>query len=440
MQNAIVKLAMDNAGVNHMQRIQSLHNRLANIPARSATLGSNYPSAHFHQPATDPSQLYGPHQLRDAVDSYFDAPKPGSFRPIIHSHGNAFPRSNPTLDSLRSGLELRAAASVSAVKEAVRARSASPSLPNPEAPKLVMRAPSGTTLPPRLQRLQAMQAWAHPQPPVPHMDIPAFSTRESSSRPLVHQHAMSFPQPLTTPQYTTPLQRRPIEPVLVDGISSSSQSGIQPATSTAFPMPQPSPKLRSRASDKQSHLSSIIINKEPVAPAPATAPLARPRGKHQKRRSAETSSPKTRPTPETPVKQLPNTSSPMVSTPSTAPTSSDKASAAGSPQQPGQPVNAPAKSKSKGNYWKNIKAKKKALTKKQEDTPALSIAPSNPRPPKPLPPIPPATNSPLTQISPAQPLGGTPEGGATTGGTNKKRKYYKKSKPTKPSTSTSAGS
>ncbi|KAF8596126.1 hypothetical protein BDV93DRAFT_548520 [Ceratobasidium sp. AG-I] len=443
VQNAIVKLAIDNAGVNHMKRIQSLHNRLANIPSRSATLGPNYPAGHFHKLATDPLQSYGAHQLRDAVNNYFDAPRLGSFQPIIHSHGNAFPRSNPALDSLRSGLELRAAASVSAVEEAVRARSASPSLPNQEAHKLGMRAISGSTLPPRLQRLQAMQAWTHSQAPAPYLDTPAFPKRGPTSRPPVRQHVTSSSQPSRVPQPTAPLQARHIEHLPpVDDVPSSSQRGVPPETSAAPPVPQTSTEPQPRPSDKQSHLSNIVVEKGPVPPAPMTAPLARPRGRHQKRRSAEASPPKTRTAPRTPTKQPPNTSSPTISTTSTVPASWEKASTVGSPQQPGQPGQPGdtfAKSRSKANYWKDIKARRKASPKKQAPTPALPSAPPNPPPSKPLPPNPPSTNPPPTQVSPAQPLEKAPAGGVTTGGANKRRKYYKKSKPTKPSTSTSAG-
>ncbi|KAF8749692.1 hypothetical protein RHS01_09892 [Rhizoctonia solani] len=152
---------------------------------------------------------------------------------------------NPTLESLRSGLELRAAASASAIEEAVRARSARPAL------RLKMgmgQAPAQILAPIPTPRLEI------PSLPSPRLDIPALQQRRSPyesplrSAPPV---ANLYPAPLMRPTgstgscYGTSARnnsgrykrqtQRSAEAVL----SNSEDSKLAPVVAAPIPSPEP---------------------------------------------------------------------------------------------------------------------------------------------------------------------------------------------------------
>ncbi|KAG8780906.1 hypothetical protein FRC12_022460 [Ceratobasidium sp. 428] len=174
VQNVIVKLAMDNAELGHAQRMQEMQNKFSTKPL-SAGLVPRYPvhpQLQLKQPLEYP-QYFRTSQMQASINAYFDPPTTHTLRSKSQMQQPTYPKSNPALDSLRSGLEKRVAASASAVEEAVRARSASPSLPPPITRSGSTRSVSNPVLPPRLQRLQAARAWTAPKIALSHSS-PAF--------------------------------------------------------------------------------------------------------------------------------------------------------------------------------------------------------------------------------------------------------------------------
>ncbi|QRW23893.1 WNK lysine deficient protein kinase 2 [Rhizoctonia solani] len=304
VQHAIVKLALDNAGAVHSQRAMQARPKRPAAPIRTGSMTGIYPTMNqpFTRRSLDSEHYRDSNPLRVLQSQYSTtAPRPSHIHNLpVYPHLSA----NPTLESLRSGLELRAAASASAIEEAVRARSASPGVTPQDGHGPGSRSNPGFILPPRLQRLQSVHPRTTapiptprleiPSLPSPRLDIPALQQRRSPyesplrSAPPV---ANLYPAPFNAPQYPVMTRQFPIIPL----VQAS-------AYSEALRLP------RGAAIFNRAHLTSIFDNK-PVPPAPATAPLPRNNSGRYKL-AAPIPSPEPIASAETPTTQS-STSSPM---------------------------------------------------------------------------------------------------------------------------------
>ncbi|KAG8737888.1 hypothetical protein FRC10_007559 [Ceratobasidium sp. 414] len=438
VQSAIVKLAMDNAGLGRVQRMQAMQTKLSTTPPPSAGLVARYP-VHSHRQQIQPldyPQHSRTNQMQASINAYFNSPTVHVV--CSHSQHGAHTKSNPTLDSLRSGLEKRIAASASAIEEAVRARSASPSLPNQTARSVNARSlpGPGPVLPPRLQRLHAMRAWTSPQLSLAQLEIPAFSQQPSSALPPALPRLPTSPMPSPV----APQQLATVPPSLPEPSSDNStkQSPPLPATkssASSVPLPQPGilpPASTDTKKERPPHLHGIVVGQTPVPPAPATAPLARSkRGKPDKRRSADGVSSKKHAGPSASKANPSGASSAKSNAPVIV-----KESATPNPSQPsGSGGSPPAKPKPRGKHPnRHPKSKKGVNPGKQATTPTPPGSAPAPVPVAPMP-LPHPSSVPTNHVSPPP---GTQENTVATKPARKKR-YYKKSKTNKPG-STSTGS
>ncbi|CAE6423664.1 unnamed protein product, partial [Rhizoctonia solani] len=302
VQHALVKLAMDNAEVAHSRRALQTRPKRPAAPMRAGSMTAAYPT--MNQPfsrhsldAERPRELNTPHTL---PNQYLNV-TPRAYRTPnlpIYPH----PPANLTLESLRSGLELRAAASASAVEEAVRARSASPSFPPQDGLMPPPRPSPGFVLPPRLQRLHsAHPSRATPSLPTPRLEIPTLPTprldiaslqqrRPSYDSPLQPPSpaATLYPGTFNVPQYHMLPRQYPTSP-LTQARSQAVSNASTPKLEQIALAPRVSNVPEASTSSNRGQLANIVIDTRPVAPAPATAPLSRNHGerKRQTRRSAE---------------------------------------------------------------------------------------------------------------------------------------------------------
>jgi hypothetical protein len=454
VQNAIVKLAIDNAGSNRTQRIQSIQNKLSTVQPRTAAVApkpaSRYPAHARMQPkALNPVQSYVPNRLEASINAYFDPP----FRSDSYVKSSAYLKPHTTLDYLRSGLEQRIAASASAVEEAVRARSASPSLPNQAGHKFGVRLVSGNVLPPRLQRLQAMEQWTTPHPSQVQSDTAPFSQHRLLAQPPAYQPVL---HPITTVP-SSPVAPKPLaapKPCPTKPLPSVDNTAKQPPPPAVCPKPveaspsssrsqvlQPSTSAASCAKRTQPNRPTGVAAPDkppvPVAPTPAPAPLARSRGnKRQRRRPADSSLPKNGAGSATSIANPPNISSSTQPTIPPAQLSKQQVPVIPASSQQSGPSGTPsAKPNLKGRYPNRSARSKRNGAAGPKDTSAPAPVPT----PAPVPAPSPAP-PPLSFQTNNQPLTSTQETCTAAKGANKKKRYFKKSKPNKPSISTTTGS
>ncbi|KAF8747679.1 hypothetical protein RHS02_00035, partial [Rhizoctonia solani] len=302
VQHAIVRLALDNAGAVHSQRAMQARSKRPAAPMRTGSMTGIYPTMNqsFTRRSLDSEHYRDSNPLRALQSQYSTtAPRPSHIHNLpVYPHLSA----NPTLESLRSGLELRAAASASAIEEAVRARSASPGVTPQDGHGPGSRSNPGFILPPRLQRLQSVHLRTTapiptprleiPSLPSPRLDIPALQQRRSPyesplrSAPPV---ANLYPAPFNAPQYPVMTRQFPITP-LVQGRSHVAPSIYTSQMDQLAHTPRHSASPEALPSSNRAHLTSIVVDNKPVPPAPATAPLPRNnsgRYKRQTQRSAE---------------------------------------------------------------------------------------------------------------------------------------------------------
>ncbi|CUA74815.1 hypothetical protein RSOLAG22IIIB_11512 [Rhizoctonia solani] len=298
VQHAIVKLALDNAEAAQSRRTLQTRAKRPAAPVRAGSVMAAYPPANqaFMRHSFDSERLRDlkpphtlPNQYLGLTSRAYRAPNLA-----VYPHTPT----NLALESLRSGLELRAAASVSAVEEAVRARSASPSFPLQDGQPLAPRPNLGFVLPPRLQRLQSMHPRATPSLPTPHLEIPTLpsprldiptlqqrrSSYESPRQPASPTVTL-YPGTLSIPPYSVlPRQHRTAPLVHERNLLVPNVGAPQVEKATIVSRaPEASKSLN------KSQLPNIVVDNKPVPPAPATAPLSRNHGENrrQTRRSAE---------------------------------------------------------------------------------------------------------------------------------------------------------
>ncbi|KAG8698625.1 hypothetical protein FRC11_014292, partial [Ceratobasidium sp. 423] len=299
VQNAIVKLAMDNAEAVHSQRtLQTRSNRPA-APTRAASTTTAYPTAQPPRRSLDSERPRDPSPLHTLQNQYLAAPSRAYRTPTLPLYPH--PPTNLALESLRSGLELRAAASASAVEEAVRARSASPNIPPQDGHVLGSRPNPAFALPPRLQRLQGINPRATPVPtprleiptlPTLRLDIPPFQQRRSPyESPLQPTSPAStlYPGAFNVPQYPGLVRQYPTTPLVQERSHVASNVGT-PKLEQVAPALRYSSVSEASTSSNRGRLTNIVVDNKPIIPpAPATAPLSRNHGerKRQTRRSAE---------------------------------------------------------------------------------------------------------------------------------------------------------
>ncbi|KAG9122523.1 hypothetical protein FRC07_001057 [Ceratobasidium sp. 392] len=447
VQSAIVRLAMDNAEISHAQRMQELQSKFLARPPLSAGLVPRYPTHPHLQPqlSLDYPQYSRTSQMQASINAYFDPPTIHVLRSKSQSQHTGYPKSNPALDSLRSGLEKRVAASASAIEEAVRARSASPSLPQ-AARVIAGRSVSGPVLPPRLQRLQAARAWTPPKLSLPQLEIPPFSrgppSAQTSAGPLVP--ASPVPSPALPQQLTTFLTPSVSESPK-DSVAKQPPPPLVAAGSASPPRPtNPVPSSGLSAEPKKTkptHLPDIAIDQTPVPVAPATAPLTRSkRNKHHKRRSADGASSKNHAEPSTPAVGSSNTAPRKAATPVVE---SLKEPATPNPSQPSASASSPTtKPRPRGRHSNRYsKFKKGTQAGKQNALSIPSGSSSAPAPAPPSPPPPPPASAPIPVPAPTADTPSPPIAQENTTITKpfRKKKYYKKSRTNKPG-STSTGS
>ncbi|KAG9119403.1 hypothetical protein FRC07_005584 [Ceratobasidium sp. 392] len=445
VQSAIVRLAMDNAEISHAQRMQELQSKFLARPPLSAGLVPRYPTYPHLQPkqSLDYPQYSRTSQMQASINAYFDPPTTHVLQSKSQSQHASYLKSNPALDSLRSGLEKRVAASASAVEEAVRARSASPSLPQ-AARVIAGRSVSGPVLPPRLQRLQAARAWTPPKLSLAQLEIPPFSQGPSSaqtSRPLLSISPVASP---VLPQRLVAISTPSVSDSLKDNIAKQPPLLLVAAAPTSPPRPTnpvPSPGLSAeRKKTKSTHLPDIVIDQTPVPVAPATAPLTRSkRNKHHKRRSADGASSKNHAEPSTPAVGLSNTAPGKAATPVVE---SLKEPATPNPSQPSASASSPTtKPRPRGRHSNRYSKFKKGPQSEKQNVPSTPDSNSAPASaPAPAPPPPPAS-APIPALAPTADTPSPPiaQENTTTTKPFRKKKYYRKSKTNKPG-STSAGS
>lgn len=421
VQCAIVRLALDNAGTSHKPHVSEVYQK-PRIPPSYPVPTPNPPIRNQlpQRQSSDMHHLYEPSQLRALTNSYFSGPG----RSFPGPNSRVYPRANHALDTLRSGLELRAAASASAVEEAVRARSASPSLSNQDATHaLGIRSASGFVLPPRLQRLQGMNPRTSPQRSLGRLDMPVKLQQPGplSSIPFVPTQSGSiYSRAPGIPQQPA-LSRSHLPDPMPKGRSSldssfrSLESGRAMSRSEASRIDTP---LRSKT-----QLPNIIVGSGPVSPAPATAPMTQVgEQKYQPRRSTEAASNKPKPFRSKTDPDSASAKSASIASASTgatpAPVLPDQERSRGpSTSQPSQSTNSSPQSKGKGRNHRRYYKKKPAPEVKDS---SKSVAPA----PAPAPAPPPAPPR-----SPAAQPEATPTAANNAPGSKKKTKRYKKSKP-----------
>ncbi|CAE6459671.1 unnamed protein product [Rhizoctonia solani] len=300
VQNAIVKLALDNAEAALSRRpLQMRPNRPAapvrTVSRMTARPTANQPPLRHSLDSERPRDLNQPHT---PPNRYLAATSRAYRTPTLPLYPHL--PTNLALESLRSGLELRAAASASAVEEAVRARSASPNIPPQDVHALSSRPNPGFVLPPRLQRLQGINPRTTPlptprleipAPPSPRLDIHQFQQRRSPYESPLHSASPAstlYPGAFNVPQYPTLARQYPGAP-LVQERNHVALNVSTPNLEQAAPVPKYSTVSEASTSSNRGQLTNIVVDNKPVPPAPATAPLSRNHGerKRQTRRSAE---------------------------------------------------------------------------------------------------------------------------------------------------------
>ncbi|CAE6456947.1 unnamed protein product [Rhizoctonia solani] len=291
VQNAILRLTLDNAEAAHSQRaIQARPRRLV-TPVRGGSMTGAYPTMNqpFSRQSLDFERPRSLNSIHALPNQYLATIPHGSLAANLPGYHHL--PANFALESLRSGLELRAAASATAVEEAVRARSASPSITPQDAHASSSRPNPGFILPPRLQRLQSIHSRTSTPVPNPRLDIPVLQQRQPSYESPLRSAppVMSlYPGVFNVPQYPVPASQFPIIP-LVQGRSPITSNVCTPILEQPAFISRQSSALEASANSNRAQLANIIVDNKPVPPAPATAPLPRNNGRHkrQTRRSAE---------------------------------------------------------------------------------------------------------------------------------------------------------
>ncbi|CAE6454537.1 unnamed protein product [Rhizoctonia solani] len=300
VQHAIVKLALDNAEAVQSRRALQTRAKRPAAPVRAGSMTIAYPSVNqpFPRHSLDSERPRDPNLLHALPNQYLGATPRGYRTPNLPIYPHA--PTHLALDSLRSGLELRAAASANAVEEAVRARSVSPSFPPQDGQALGPRPNPGFILPPRLQRLQGIHPRGTPPLPTPRLDVPtlpsprlnfpALQQRRSSYEPSLPTSPVVtlYPGTLAMPHPSLIHRQYPTTPL----VQERNQAFLNANTPKVelFPLvPRQSRVPSASASSNRSQLANIVVDNKPIPPAPATAPLARNHGEHrrQTRRSAE---------------------------------------------------------------------------------------------------------------------------------------------------------
>ncbi|CAE6353455.1 unnamed protein product [Rhizoctonia solani] len=301
VQHAIVKLALDNAETMHSERTMETRPKRLAAPIRAGSMTGTYQTTNqpFSRHSLDFEHLRGSNPLHALPNQYLPTMPRASYTPNlpVYSHHPA----NFSLECLKSGLELRAAASASAVEEAVRARSASPIITSQDGHVPSSRPNPGFVLPPRLQRLQSIHPRTTtpiptprldiPPLPTPRLDIPALQQRRPCyesplrSAPLV---TSLYPAAFNVPRYPVLTPQIPLTP-LVQGRGPMASNVCTPRLEQPALIPRHSSVSEAPASSSRVQLASIVVDNKPVPPAPTTAPLPRKNGgrKRQTRRSAE---------------------------------------------------------------------------------------------------------------------------------------------------------
>ncbi|QRV82727.1 WNK lysine deficient protein kinase 2 [Ceratobasidium sp. AG-Ba] len=433
VQTAIVKLAVDNAGTKQSQQLQNLQAKhmATPPPAAGLALRQGINPRQQRNPSLDQSLCSQTSQVQASINAYFDPPNTRNFQPTLPVQQPIYPKPNPALDSLRSGLEKRIAASASAVEEAVRARNASPIISKQPVRSVVSHPPSLAALPPRLQRLHGIQTWTSPKLSLAQLEIPPFS-RTSSSQPSAHSHltASPMPSPILSHQLAAPW---PVIPEV-------SMNNTKPASSVPCPSPSvpPShpprsatsgPSVASVKKERPAHLQDISIGPTSV-PAPATAPLTRSKkAKHDKRRSTDQAASQTKAEAVSLAVEFPSKSLVQPATPVIA--STQEPAIPSSPRPSGSTDSPRTKFKSRNRNRNYQKAKRRGDPAKPDSPPAASDPTLTPAPP--TPPAPPSNL--VNTVS----LSTSVQEATTTANVPKKKKYYKRNKTNK-AASTSTGS
>ncbi|KAH7332557.1 hypothetical protein B0J17DRAFT_151513 [Rhizoctonia solani] len=301
VQNALVKLAMDNVEAAHSRRTLQMRPKRSAAPMRAGSMTAVYPTT--NQPSSrhslDSERPREPNPSHTMPNQYLGA-TPHAYRtPNLPVYPHL--PTNLALESLRSGLELRAAASASAVEEAVRARSASPSFAPQDGLMPAPRPSPGFVLPPRLQRLHSVYSRATPSLPTPRLEIPTLPTprldiaslqqcRPSYESPLQSPSPAStlYPGAFNVPQYPMLSRQHPTSP-LIQARSQAVSNASTPKLEQIALAPRVSTVSEASTPSNRGQLANIVVDTKPIAPAPATAPLSRNHGerKRQTRRSAE---------------------------------------------------------------------------------------------------------------------------------------------------------
>ncbi|QRV96713.1 WNK lysine deficient protein kinase 2 [Ceratobasidium sp. AG-Ba] len=433
VQTAIVKLAVDNAGSKQSQQLQNLQAKHMATPPPSAGLAPRQginPRQQRKSPL-DQSLCSQTSQVQASINAYFDPPNTRNFQPTLPVQQPIYPKSNPALDSLRSGLEKRIAASASAVEEAVRARNASPIISKQPVRSVVSHPPSVAALPPRLQRLHGIQTWTSPKLSLAQLEIPPFS-RTSSSQPSAHSHltASPMPSPIVSHQMAAPWPVIPEVPV-----NNTKPASPVPCPAPSVPSSHPprsatsGPPVAPLKKGRPAHLQDIAVGSTSVL-APATAPLTRSKkAKHDKRRSADEAASQTKAEPVSLAVESPSKSLVQPATPVIVPT--QEPAIPSSPRPSGSTDSPPTKPRSRNRNRNYQKAKRQGVSAKP-DPPPVGSDPA----PAPAPPTPPAPPSnPVNAVS----LSTSVQETTTTANVAKKKKYYKRNKTNK-AASTSTGS
>ncbi|KAJ1300315.1 hypothetical protein OPQ81_005136 [Rhizoctonia solani] len=439
VQHAIVKLALDNAEACHSQRTLQRRSKRPAAPIRAGSMTAAYPTvnqpfARYSLDSERPRDLNSPHTL---PHHYLGATSSAYRTP------NAYPHSpnNIALETLRSGLELRVAASASAVEEAVRARSASPGISPQDGHMLGSRPSPGFVLPPRLQRLQGIHSRTTPPISTPRLEVPALpaprldisslqqrrSSYESPFQPA-SPIATLYHSPLNVPLYPTLPRQHPATPWVQERNHVASNVG-NPAVEQVALAARHSNAPEVSASSNRAQLANIVIDDKPIPPPPATAPLSRGHGERKRhtRRSAEA--------------VLSNSQDTKIASmaPKPASPAPEPAPSAGTPTT--QSATSSPKPKQKGGkkYWAKRRKNPVQEQTKVDATPVPSISVMPPQPaghtpaPKKAPASPPKKE---TVAKPKKDSTPTPkESPSSTSKPKRKYKPPKKHKATKPSAS-----
>ncbi|CAE7110744.1 unnamed protein product [Rhizoctonia solani] len=385
VQNAIVKLALDNVEAMHSQRAFQTRANQPTARSRVAPMATVQPPVNqpFSRHSLDSERPRNSNPFPTASNRYLGA-TPHAY--LTHNLP-VYPHTstNFTLESLRSGLELRVTANANAVEEAVRARSASPSFPPQDGHVPAPRPNPGFVLPPRLQRLQGIHPRATPALPTlrldipthtpPRLDIPSLQHRrssyEQSLQPASPVVALS-PGTLTVPHHPMLPRHYPTTPTVQERNHVASNVRTPKVEETPFVQKQLG-VAEATTSSNRGHLANILVDNKPVPPAPATAPLSRKHGerKRQTRRSAEAVLSNSQ---DSKVTSTPAPSIPVPSAPEPTPSASASA----------HPVSSPPKAKQKGTKKHWAKHRKNPASE-QTKTAATTLAPSTATVPAPKP-------------------------------------------------------